>query len=161
LKRSFLKNSLVAYAYPATIILGSIVSDAIVEPLILYFSVMGFIVGFAFEVLLDIIDVMGDKVFYVKSLPVLFGSKTAAKFSVVLFGAIIVLDPLPFFIRIDHRLYMDYLFFFLILPVVVLYFFISRELISDSSKKNCLKLKKLIILTMIMGSLAYLIGVQV
>jgi len=48
LKRMFLfKNAIIAYAYAATILFGSLVSDAALEPLIVYFAAMGFIVGLA------------------------------------------------------------------------------------------------------------------
>ena len=52
-KTFFVKNLLIAYAYVATIFLGSIVSDASLEILIVYFAIMGFIVGLAFEIMLD------------------------------------------------------------------------------------------------------------
>ena len=44
LKKFFVfKNILVAYGYFVTIVLGSIISDAYIEPLIIYFALMGFI----------------------------------------------------------------------------------------------------------------------
>jgi 4-hydroxybenzoate polyprenyltransferase len=53
----FVKNILIGYAYVATIFLGSLISDGAIELLIIYFAVMGFIVGLAFEIMLDIGDV--------------------------------------------------------------------------------------------------------
>lgn len=160
LKRIILvKNALIAYAYVATIFLGSIVSDATIEPLILYFATMGFIVGLAFEIMLDISDVEGDNAAGVETISTNFGSKTAALASVVLYSIIMFLDPLPFFVMIDYRLHMDYIFLLLILIPVISYSFISKSLIKDQSKKNVFRLKKKVFLTMQVGCIAYIVGV--
>jgi len=160
LKRMFLvKNAIIAYAYVATILFGSLVSDAILEPLILYFAAMGFIVGIAFEIMLDIGDVEGDKELGIETLSTKFGMKTAAQVSVVLYGAIMILDPLPFFVMVDPSLFLDYAFLLLILVPVVSYFFISKSLMKDHSKTTVFQLKKRVLLTMQVGSMAYLIGV--
>jgi len=153
------KNILIAYAYVATILFGSLVSDAIVEPLIVYFAAMGFIVGLAFEIMLDIGDVEGDKELGIETLATRFGMKTAAQVSVVLYAAIMILDPFPFITMIDPRLYLDNVFLFLIFIPVVSYFFTSKSLMKNQSKSSIFQLKKKVVVTMQIGSIAYLIGV--
>lgn len=152
------KNAVIAYAFVGTILLGSLVTDGAIEPLIIYFAVMGFIVGFAFEVMLDIGDIDGDKELGVNTLPVRFGIKRAALFCVVLYAVIMVMDPIPFFIQIDLRLYHDYLFLPLILIPVVSYLSVCLSLMRDRSKSSIFKLKKRVFLTMQVGCLAYLLG---
>ena len=153
------KNVLVAYAYVSTILLGSIVTDAAIEPLISYFALMGLIVGIAFEIMLDIADMEGDKALGMGTFSTRFGVKTAAYASVVLYSIIVVMDPLPFFVPIDPRLYSDYPFFLLILVPVVSYLSVSRSLMKDQSKKNVFALKRRVYLTMQTGCVAYLLGV--
>ncbi len=160
IKRMILaKNILIAYAYVATILFGSLVSDAILEPLIVYFATMAFIVGLAFEITLDTGDIKGDKELGIETISTRFGTETAAQLSVVLYGVIMILDPLPFFIMIDPRLYMDYVFLLLILIPVVSYFLISKSLMNDQSKKNVFQLKRRVFVTMQVGCTAYLVGV--
>ena len=158
-KMILIKNVLIAYAYVATILFGSLVSDAILEPIIVYFAAMGFIVGLAFEIMLDIGDVKGDKELGIETLSTRFGMKTAALTSVVLYTLIMILDPFPFITMIDPRLYLDYVFLFLIFIPVVSYFFTSKSLMNDQSKSSIFQLKKKVFVTMQMGSIAYLIGV--
>lgn len=153
------KNVLIAYAYVATIFLGSLVSDSIVEPLIVYFAAMGFIVGLAFEIMLDIGDVEGDKDLGIETLSTRLGMKTAAQVSVFLYALIMILDPFPFIVMIDPRLHMDVVFVFLVLIPVVSYFFTSKSLMNDQSKSRIFQLKKRVFVTMQVGSIAYLIGV--
>jgi len=158
-KMLFAKNILIGYAYVATIFLGSLVSDAALELLIVYFAMMGFIIGLAFEIMLDIVDVEGDKTLRIETLAVKFGVESAAKLSIALYIVIMVLDPLPFFTMIDPRLYLDYVFLFLVCIPVISYFFVSKSLMKDQSKSRIFQLKKNVFVTMQIGSFAYLIGV--
>ena len=160
-KKILVKNILIAYSYTGTIIFGSLVTDAILEPIIIYFALMGFIVGLGSEIMFDIADVEGDKELSINTIPNKFGTKTAAKFSIGLYLIIIFMDPLPFFILIDSRLYFDPLFLILILIPVISYVFLSISLLKNQTKENTLKLRKLIFVIMQVGVLSYLIGVLV
>jgi len=160
-KLVIVKNVLIAYSYVGTILFGSLVTDAILEPIIIYFAFMGFIVGLGSEIMFDIADVEGDKELGINSLPNKFGLKAAAKVSVVFYFIIIIMDPLPFFVLIDSRLYLDPLFLILILIPVISYVFLSISLLKNQTKENTLKLRKLIFVIMQVGVLSYLIGVLV
>jgi len=160
-KMLIVKNVVIAYAFVATILLGAIVTDVAIEPLIIYFAVMGFIVGFAFEVMLDIGDVEGDKQFGVNTIPVRFGLKRAALICVILYAIIMMMDPVPFFIQIDSRLYHDYVFLALILIPVLSYLFVCIALMRNRSVGNIFNLKKQVFLTMQVGCVAYLLGVLI
>ena len=160
-KKVLLKNLLIAYSYAVTILFGSLVSDALLEPIIVYFAIMGFIVGLGSEIMFDIADVEGDKKLGINTIPNKYGLKSAAVISVILYSIIIVMDPLPFFIFIDSRLYFDLLFLILILIPIISYVFLSVSLLKNQSKDNTLKLRKLIFVIMQIGTLAYLVGVLI
>ncbi len=160
-KLVIVKNVLIAYSYAGTILFGSLVTDAILEPIIIYFALMGFIVGLGSEIMFDIADVEGDKELGINSIPNKFGLKTAAVMSVVCYVIIIIMDPLPFFVLIDSRLYLDPLFLILILIPVISYVILSISLLKNQTKENTLKLRKLIFVIMQVGVLSYLIGVLV
>ena len=160
-KLVIVKNVLIAYSYAGTILFGSLVTDANLEPIIIYFAFMGFIVGLGSEIMFDIADIEGDKELGINSVPNKFGLKAAAKVSVVFYVIIIIMDPLPFFILIDSRLYFDPLFLILILIPVISYIFLSISLLKNQTKENTLKLRKLIFVIMQVGVLSYLIGVLV
>ena len=160
LKKVFLvKNIVIACAFVVVILLGSLVSDAILEPLIMYFATMGFIVGLGYEIMIDIGDVTGDKALDVHTLATEHGTAVAALASVIIYAGIMLMDPLPFLVNIDSRLHFDYVFLLLILIPVISYFFVSRSLLKDQSKDNIFRLKKRVYLTMQVGCVAYLVGV--
>jgi geranylgeranylglycerol-phosphate geranylgeranyltransferase len=158
-KKVLVKNIIIAYAYVATIILGSIITDGIFETLILYFSLMGFIVGLAFEIMLDIGDIEGDEYAGIQTLSTKFGVKKASQVVVSLYSITLFLDPLPFILNIDSRLYLNPIFLVLIMLPVCSYVLVSRKLIQNQTKNNIFVLKKKVLLIMQLGCTAYLIGV--
>ena len=160
-KRLLIKNILIAYSYAGTILFGSIVSDSVLEPIIIYFAFMGFIIGLGSEIMFDMADVEGDKQLGINTIPNKFGLKVATKISVVFYIIIIIMDPLPFFVLIDIRLYFDPIFLILILIPVISYVFLSISLLKNQTKENTLKLRKLIFVIMQIGVLSYLIGVLI
>ena len=160
-KLVIVKNNLIAYSYAGTILFGSLVTDAILEPIIIYFAIMGFIIGLGSEIMFDIADIEGDNKSGINTIPNKFGLKNAAYISVFLYIVIIIMDPLPFFVLIDSRLYFDPFFLILILIPVISYIFLSISLIKNQSKENTLKLRKLIFVIMQIGVLSYLVGVLV
>lgn len=160
LKRYFLlKNIIAAYGFSFVIIFGSLISDSELEPIILFFAAITFIVGLAFEIMIDIADVPGDRSFGVRTVAVCRSGSSAAKLSAALYAGIVVLDPLPFFVNMDPRLYRDWLFLVLILVPVLSYIFLCRVLLRDQSAKKVLGLRKKTLTIMQLGSLAYLTGV--
>ena len=162
LKRIFpFKNLLIAGSYSATILFGSLISDSFLEPIIIYFAIMGFIIGLGSEIMFDIADIEGDKVQRVKTIPNKFGTKKAAILSIFTYFVIIVLDPLPFYVFIDSRFYFDYVFLALICIPILGYIILSISLFRNQTKENTVKLRKLIFLVMQIGTIAYLIGALV
>lgn len=158
-KRLIIKNLLIAFSYLSTIFLGSLITDSRLEPIIIYFGIMGFIVGLANEIMFDIADVEGDSKRMIKTITTEYGKKRAAQIAVFLYMIIVVLDPLPFVLKIDQRLHLNYLFLVLILFIVASYVILSISLLKNQSKENVLRLRTIVFLIMQGGTIIYLIGV--
>ncbi|WP_445474418.1 UbiA family prenyltransferase [Methanococcoides methylutens] len=153
-----LKNISIAYCFTATIIFGTIIVDAIAEPLVQFYMLMAFLVGLAFEIMADISDMEGDMQHRVQTLAWRISPRSAAIISSVIFSVVCILDPLPYFVDLHPNLVHDTLFLLLIVPIAVVYLLISRSLIHDQSKENVLKLRSRTIVLMQIGSLVYLVG---
>ena len=160
-KALLVKNLIIAYAYVATILLGALISDTMLEPIILYFAGMGFIVGLAFEIMIDITDVIGDTANNVQTIATHFGTKTAARVSILLYTMIIVLDPLPFFLELEPLLYRDFLFLSLISLPIISYGLVSFSLLNAQSTERINWLKQQLFITMQVGSIVYILGIAI
>ncbi|WP_091689139.1 UbiA family prenyltransferase [Methanococcoides vulcani] len=153
-----LKNISIAYYFMATIIFGTIVVDTVVEPLVQFYILMAFLVGIAFEIMADISDMEGDMQHRVQTIAWRVSPRSAAIISSLIFSVVFILDPLPYFVNLHPNLVHNTPFLLLIVPVAVVYLFISRSLMRDQPKNNVLKLRSRTIVLMQIGSLVYLIG---
>jgi len=157
-KHLLLKNVFVGLAYVGVVLMSALVSDAVLEPLALYLAVIGFFFSLSYEVMLDIADIEGDRTLGVNTLPNRLGSRNAAWFSILIGAGTLIANPLPFFIRIDPRLFGDYLFLALILLPIINRLRIYKSLLDDQSPENILNLKKRLFRNLRLGGLCYLIG---
>ncbi len=152
------KNLFTGLANVGVILVGGILVDNHIEPLVYYLALVGFFFSLSYEVMLDIADVKGDKANGVETIPSRFGVVNAAWFSVLIGLGAVFANPMPFFVRFDSRLFHDPLFLGLILVSVVNRLMISRELLKDQSPGNVKRLKKRLFRNLQMGGFGYLIG---
>jgi 4-hydroxybenzoate polyprenyltransferase len=155
----FLKNAFIGFTNIGIIMLGSLVSDAFLEPMAFFLVSVGFFVGLSYEIMLDIADVEGDRVHGIDTIPARFGIRTAVLVSVLLGVGAVFVDPLPFFIMIDPRLYRDSVFLLLMITIVASRLFISLSLYRDHSRENVLRLKKRAFRNIQLGCVCFLVGI--
>ncbi len=152
------KNLFTGLANVGVILVGALVLDNIVETLAWYLTFIGFFFSISYEVMLDIADVKGDLAMGVQTIPGRFGTRKAAWLSVIIGIGAVFVNPLPFFIQVDPRLFRDYLFLGLVMLSVANRLLISRELLIDQSPENVWRLKKRLFRNLQMGGITYLIG---
>lgn len=152
------KNLFTGLANVGVLLLGALITDQVIEPLAYYIALVGFFFSLSYEVMLDIADVDGDRANGVETIPVSFGKRNAAIFSIFIGLGAVFANPLPFFYHLDHRLFGDYLFLTLILVPVVNRLWISRALFLDHSPENIMHLKKRLFRNLQLGGVCYLIG---
>ena len=152
------KNLFTGLANVGVILIGGILIDNHIEPLVYYLALVGFFFSLRYEVMLDIADVKGDQAKGVDTIPGRFGVANAAWFSVIIGLGAVFANPMPFFVRFDSRLFHDPLFLGLVLVSVVNRLIISRELLMDQSPANVKRLKKRLFRNLQMGGFGYLIG---
>lgn len=153
-----LKNASIGLTNVGIILLGSLVTDSTIEPVIPFYAVIGFFAGFSYEVMLDIADVEGDKAIGVETIPTRFGLKAATWLvSLLSLGGVFV-NLLPFFVNVDPRLYRDTLFLLLIIAPLVSRISITRSLLNDQSRENIFRLKRRVFRNIQLGCLCFLAG---
>ena len=135
------KNLFTGLANVGVILVGGLLVDNHIEPMVYYLALIGFFFSLSYEVMLDIADVKGDKENGVETIPGRFGVANAAWFSVLIGLGAVFANPMPFFIQFDSRLFHDPVFLGLVLVSVVNRLMISRELLRDQSPSNVRRLK--------------------
>jgi geranylgeranylglycerol-phosphate geranylgeranyltransferase len=153
------KNLFTGLANVGVILLGALVTDTVIEPLAVYIAVVGFFFSLSYEIMLDIADFQGDAAMGVETIASRFGRKSAAWLSILIGLGAVFVNPLPFFIQVDHRLFRDHLFLGLILIPVFNRLRISGALLRDQSPENIRNLKNGLFRNLQLGGICYLIGI--
>ncbi len=153
-----MKNVIVALCIALGITVGSLVSDAEVEPLVAYFALLGFIIDMGLEATKDIYDVRGDTKAGVRTIAAIskpLAAKVATLFFIIFAGLLL----LPFFANVDARLFGDALFLCAAAPAAAACILMSRSLLKDQGLANVERITKAVSLVMALGMAAYLVGI--
>jgi geranylgeranylglycerol-phosphate geranylgeranyltransferase len=147
-----LGNAVVSFNVALPFAFGGI-SVSSLHPSVLLFSMLAFLSNLGREVAKGIVDVQGDSLHGVKTVAVLKGPRVAALTSSGLFLAAVIVSFVPPFLGIVSVLY---------IPVVLIadfgFVFSSVRLISDSHPENARKEKNRVLLWMLLGLIAFLLG---
>jgi 4-hydroxybenzoate polyprenyltransferase len=155
------KNLFTGLANTGVILVGSLLTDNFLEPFAVFLAVLGFLFSYSYEIMLDIMDVAGDRVNSVETIPSRFGIEKAALISVSIGVATILVSPLPFIINLDHRLFHDPTFLVIAGISMIDRAGVLGRLQVDQSPENIRKLKKHMFRNLQISGLGYLIGILV
>jgi len=153
-KRSGLPgNFLVSTCVAMPFIYGSYTVANAIELNVLIFASMAFLSNTGREITKGIVDVKGDEMQGVKTLAVRYGEKNAAIAAAIFYLLAVLLSPIPWLLKLVSLWF---------IPLVAITDFglaaSSFMLLKDYSRENARKIKKIVLLWLIAGLLAFVIG---
>ena len=152
-KQMLLGNMMVAASVAIPYIYGGAVVGMIEDPLLWFLALTSFLAATGREIIKTIVDVEGDNERDVKSVAILYGPRIASILGAVFFIGAIGSTILP--IIMDQ---VGLIFTIFILVPDALFVYMSIKIIKDYSKNNALKIKKLALISMIVGMAVFIIG---
>ncbi|MEW6686262.1 MAG: geranylgeranylglycerol-phosphate geranylgeranyltransferase [Candidatus Edwardsbacteria bacterium] len=145
-------NIIVALAASLPFIYGGVAIRRIVPVIIP--TVFAFIYHFGREIIKDAEDIEGDLMAKARTLPIRWGIKKSVIFVLGIFCLLIILTPIPFFLKIYNWRY----FAIVLLGVDLFLVFIFYWLFKDISKERLKRVGGLLKIDMFMGILALYLG---
>jgi geranylgeranylglycerol-phosphate geranylgeranyltransferase len=134
-------------------IYGSYTVVNVIELNVLIFASMAFLSNTGREITKGIVDVKGDEMQNVKTLAVRFGEKAAAVAAALFYFSAVFLSLIPWLLNLVSLWF---------IPLVAVTDFglaaSSFMLLRDYSRENARKVKKIVLLWLIVGLLAFFIG---
>ncbi|MFH0897252.1 MAG: UbiA family prenyltransferase [Candidatus Bathyarchaeota archaeon] len=122
--------------------------------ILIFFDLMVFLANTGREVNKGIADIEGDKTRGIRTVAIRFGSKDAAILAMVFYLSAVVLSVFPWLLSLTSWIY---------LPLVVVadlgFAMSSFILLSNHSKESAVKVKKMVMIWMVVGLLAFVTGV--
>ena len=105
-RAGLLGNLMVAFSVSMTFIFGGIVVGMPFQRIVWFFAVIAFLVDLGEEIAADALDAEGDRAAGSRSLAILYGPETAVRTGAVIFGLVIILSTLPFWLGWLERVYL-------------------------------------------------------
>ncbi len=153
-KRSGLPgNLLVSICVVVPFIYGSYTAANAIKLNVLIFASMAFLSNTGREITKGIVDIQGDRIKGIQTLAVRYGEKTAAVAAALFYFSAVLLSPIPWLLKIVSLWF---------IPLVAITDFglgaSSFMLLEDYSRENARKVKRVVLLSFIVGLLAFVIG---
>jgi len=152
-RTGLLGNFLVSVCVAIPFIYGNLAVANTIEVNILIFVSMAFLSNTGREITKGIVDVQGDRARSIKTLAVRYGERKAAVGASLFYFSAVLLSPIPWLLNLVS------LWFIPLVAITDLGLTASSfMLIKDCSRENARKIKKIILLCLIVGLLAFAIG---
>jgi len=152
-RTGLLGNFLVSLCVAMSLLYGSLAVTSSIGLNVLIFASMAFLSNTGREITKGIVDVKGDKMQNVKTLAVRFGEKKAAVAAALFYLSAVFLSPIPLLLSLVSLWF---------IPLVAVTDFglvaSSFMLLKDYSRENARKVKKIVLLWLLVGLLAFVIG---
>ncbi len=146
-------NFLVSACVAIPFIYGSIAVTNTIELNVLIFASMAFLSNTGREITKGIVDVQGDEASSIQTLAVRYGEKTAAAAVTCFYLSAVSLSPIPWLLNLVSS------WFIPLVAVTDLGLLASSlMLLTDYSRENARKVKRIVLLWFIVGLLAFIMG---
>ncbi len=150
-------NLYIAYTMAIPFLFGAVsVSEDI--PLVIWtLAFIAFLAGFGREIMKDVIDIKGDRMQGVKSIPMYIGEKNSYRLASIFYTSAILSSFVPFFILNGTSYYWNPIYLTLVIATDIIFLIISINLIRGENPP-VRWYRKLTLFAMIFGLIAFLGG---
>ena len=152
-KRGLLGNSMVASSLAIPYIYGGVTVGGATDLLLWLLAATSFSAGMGREIIKTISDIDGDRIRDIASIARIRGKHTASKIGAVFLASAIGLAWIPYAIGIVGILYA----LLILIPDTIL-IYASIRILRSQSKEVALKVKNIILLGMMFGLIAFVVG---
>lgn len=151
-------NFYIAFIMAIPFVFGGVAVSAKLPPIIFFISFIAFLAGVGREIMKDVMDFKGDAERKIKSFPLYFGKRGANVIASIFYLMAMGMSFIPFFSNIDEAYYHDFLYLSIVLVTDILLIYISVIIIKKIDMKSLNKCRKISLLAIFIGLIAFLIG---
>jgi len=154
-------NFYIAFTMAIPFIFGAAAVSKNVPSIIWTIFLIAFLAGAGREIMKDVMDFEGDALKNIKSFPSYFGKEAANLIASIFFILSVALSIIPFFINIDKSYYHDLIYIVIVMIADAILVYISITIIKNVGKDYMSKCRKLTLVAILIGLIAFLIGALV
>jgi len=151
-------NFYIAFIMAIPFIFGGVTVSTNLPPIIFFISFIAFLTGVGREIMKDVMDFKGDAERKTKSFPLYVGKKGANVIASAFYIMAIAMSFIPFIFNVDKSYYHDFVYLSFVLITDILLIYISAIIIQRTDAKNLDKCRKISLLAIFIGLIAFLAG---
>jgi len=151
-------NFYIAFIMAIPFIFGGTTISTKLPPIIFFISFIAFLTGVGREIMKDVMDFAGDAERKTKSFPLYVGKKRANVIASGFYITAIAMSFIPFIFNVDKAYYHDFIYLSFVLITDILLIYTSVIIIQKTDTKNLDKCRKISLLAIFIGLIAFLAG---
>ncbi len=151
-------NFYIAFVMAIPFVFGATSVSSRIPAVIYFIAFIAFLSGVAREIMKDVMDFEGDAARKTKSFPTYLGKKGANAVASLFYILAVMLSFIPFLFSIDSAYYHDYVYLMLVLITDAMLLYTSISIISRVDAKSLDRFRKISLLGISVGLVAFLAG---
>lgn len=151
-------NFYIAFIMAIPFVFGATAVSSTIPIIIFIIAFIAFLSGVAREIMKDVQDFEGDSIRKTRSFPLYLGKRGANTVAALFYILAVILSFIPFVIAFDRTYYHDMLYLSIVLVTDVLLFYIAIQILKITDAKHLNLYRKLSLLAIFIGLIAFLFG---
>ena len=156
-KIKYIGNFYIAYTTAIPFIFGSVSVSSRIPYAVLVLAMIAFIASLGREMMKDIIDIKGDRIGGVRSIPMYIGERKTCLTISILYISAVLLSLLPFLLLKNTTYYFNYAYLAPILVTDSIFIYLSVKHVTEK-RPPLEKFRRTSLLGMVLGLVAFLLG---
>lgn len=151
-------NFYIAFVMAIPFIFGATAVSSKIPFIVYMISLIAFLSGVGREIMKDVMDFEGDEARKTKSFPLYFGKKGANKFASLFYISSVIISFFPFLFNIDSEYHHDFLYLSIVLITDFMLLYTSVAIIKKTDLETMSKFRKISLIAIFIGLMAFLSG---
>ncbi len=153
-----ISNFYIAFVMAIPFIFGALAVSPYVSTIIIVIAVIAFFSGAAREIMKDVMDLEGDMERHTRSFAFYFGKQMANYIASFLYVVTVIMSLIPYLAPIEKAYYHDHVYLALVLITDFILIYISAVLFSRHDSESMKKMRRLSLIALFIGLIAFLAG---
>ncbi|HEC77268.1 MAG TPA: prenyltransferase [Thermoplasmatales archaeon] len=151
-------NFYIAFVMAIPFIFGATAVSLKIPFIVYLISLIAFLSGAGREIMKDVMDFVGDEARKTKSFPLYFGKSGANYFASLFYLSSVTISFVPFLFYIDREYYHDFIYLAIVLIADFLLIYTSAIIVKKTDVETLSKFRKITLIAIFIGLVAFLTG---
>lgn len=151
-------NFYIAFIMAIPFVFGATAVSSAIPDIIYFIATIAFLAGVGREIMKDVQDMAGDAARNTRSFPTYIGRRGANAVAAIFYLVAVALSFVPFCISIDAAYHFDLMYLVVVMVTDVMLVYVVAQLLATPDTHHLDRLRKVSLLAIFIGLMAFLVG---